>query len=124
MGDNVIKIKDSLTITISADSGDSSISICQLAGAIDTFNSDDFQKQVLAQIKAGMSKVVFDCHGLTYLSSTGIGSFTEFLKALHPKGGSIVFVNTQKKVTEVFELLGFIKFFKFAADIAEARSMF
>ena len=48
---------------------------------------------------------------MDYVSSTGIGSFTVFLKAVKAKGGDIVLLNLQPKVYEVFQLLGFANFF-------------
>ncbi|WHE97443.1 STAS domain-containing protein, partial [Treponema pallidum] len=57
-------------------------------------------------------------------SSTGIGSFTAFLKTVKPKGGDIVLLDIQPKVYEVFQLLGFSQFFNIRDSIADAVSLF
>jgi len=82
-----------------------------LNGYIDTYNSVYFQKQIQRVIESGYIQLIFECNGLNYVSSTGIGSFTTFLKTVKPKGGDLVLVQIQPKVYEVFQLLGFSQFF-------------
>ena len=89
-----------------------------LTGYIDTYNSNFFQKRVSKAIDAGFTRIIFQCSGLNYVSSTGIGSFTAFLKQVKPKGGDIVLLEIQPKVYEVFQLLGFSQFFNIK-DTAE-----
>ena len=74
-------------------------------------------------IESGVGYLIFNCNGLTYISSTGIGAFTSFLKQLKQKKGDMVLFGLQGKVMEVFELLGFTKFFKIASDLDEALEM-
>lgn len=95
-----------------------------LNGYIDTYNSNLFQKRVKKVIEAGYTMLVFSCNGLNYVSSTGIGSFTAFLKTLKPKGGDIVLLDIQPKVYEVFQLLGFSQFFKIKDNLDEAVEFF
>jgi anti-anti-sigma factor len=82
-----------------------------LSGYIDTYNSTSFQKRVQRAIGAGFIRLIFNCNDLNYVSSTGIGSFTAFLKAVKPKGGDLVLLEVKPKVYEVFQLLGFSQFF-------------
>ncbi|MBN2737534.1 MAG: anti-sigma factor antagonist [Spirochaetales bacterium] len=95
-----------------------------LTGYIDTYNSNNFQKRVSKAIDAGFIKLIFHCGGLNYVSSTGIGSFTAFLKAVKPRGGDIVLLEIQPKVYEVFQLLGFSQFFNIKDSLDEAVSFF
>ena len=85
--------------------------IILLSGYIDTYNSTFFQKKVTTLIDAGYVQIIFDCTNLNYVSSTGIGSFTVFLKLVKAKGGDIALLSLQPKVYEVFQLLGFASFF-------------
>jgi anti-anti-sigma factor len=82
-----------------------------LSGYIDTYNSNFFQRQVQRVIDGGFIRLIFNCNGLNYVSSTGIGSFTAFLKTVKPKGGDLILLDIQPKVYEVFQLLGFSQFF-------------
>lgn len=95
-----------------------------LYGYIDTYNSNFFQKRVALVIAAGYKNLVFNCAALNYVSSTGIGSFTAFLKMVKPLGGDIVLLEIQPKVYEVFQLLGFSQFFNIKNSSEEAVSFF
>jgi anti-anti-sigma factor len=95
-----------------------------LTGYIDTYNSGSFQKRVQRAIVGGYNKLIFDCGGLNYVSSTGIGSFTAFLKTLKGVGGDLVLLEVQPKVYEVFQLLGFSQFFNIRDNTTDAEGYF
>ena len=105
---------------------DSAEGLCRLylTGYIDTYNSNFFQKRVNRAIEAGFNRLIFHCGGLNYVSSTGIGSFTAFLKAVKPKGGDLVLLEIQPKVYEVFQLLGFSQFFHIKDSLDDAVEHF
>jgi len=58
------------------------------------------------------------------VSSTGIGSFTAFLKSVKPRGGDLVLLEIQPKVYEVFQLLGFSQFFNIKENLEESVAFF
>lgn len=95
-----------------------------LNGYIDTYNSVYFQNQVGRIVSAGYINLIFSCAGLNYVSSTGIGSFTAFLKLVKPKAGDIVLLSIQPKVYEVFQLLGFSQFFNIKESLEDSISFF
>jgi len=98
--------------------------VLYLTGYIDTYNSNYFQKRVLKAIESGFIRLVFHCGGLNYVSSTGIGSFTAFLKGVKPRGGDLVLLEIQPKVYEVFQLLGFSQFFNIKDNLEESVNYF
>ena len=115
---------DSLKISLEkVDAVDNAILVI-LNGYIDTYNSVYFQKQVNKIVGNGFVNIVFNCSHLNYVSSTGIGSFTAFLKLVKPKNGDIVLLNIQPKVYEVFQLLGFSHFFNIKETIEDAINHF
>ena len=95
-----------------------------LNGYIDTYNSNFFQKKIQKVVDSGYLNLIFNCSSLNYVSSTGIGSFTAFLKMVKPKGGDIVLLDIQPKVSEVFQLLGFSQFFNIKDTIENAVAFF
>jgi anti-anti-sigma factor len=95
-----------------------------LVGYIDTYNSNYFQKRITKAIEYGYTRLIFQCGGLNYVSSTGIGSFTAFLKAVKPRGGDLVLLEIQPKVYEVFQLLGFSQFFNIKDTMEDALNFF
>lgn len=98
--------------------------VLYLTGYIDTYNSNYFQKRVAKTIETGFIRLIFHCGGLNYVSSTGIGSFTAFLKAVKPRGGDLVLLEIQPKVYEVFQLLGFSQFFNIKENLEESVAFF
>jgi len=115
---------ESLTIKLENVSGIEGCLILTLNGRIDTDNSAYFQKHVNKLVQAGFMRLIFNCAELNYVSSTGIGSFTSFLKTLKPKGGDLVLLEIQPKVNEVFQLLGFSQFFAIEGTLEEAVGFF
>ena len=95
-----------------------------LTGYIDTYNSNFFQKRVQKAIEGGFVRLIFQCGSLNYVSSTGIGSFTTFLKAVKPQGGDLVLLDIQPKVYEVFQLLGFSQFFNIRESLDDSIHFF
>ncbi|MBW8003463.1 MAG: STAS domain-containing protein [Planctomycetes bacterium] len=98
--------------------------VLYLTGYIDTYNSNYFQKRVARTIDSDYTRLIFHCGGLNYVSSTGIGSFTAFLKAVKPRGGDLVLLEIQPKVYEVFQLLGFSQFFNIKENLDESVAFF
>jgi len=98
--------------------------ILKLIGYVDTYNTNLFQKRVNSAIDAGYIRLIFDCIRLNYFSSTGIGSFTSFLKAVKSRGGDIVLFGMQSKLTDIFKLLGFSQFFAIKSTREEAIEYF
>ena len=98
--------------------------VLYLTGYIDTYNSNFFQKRVTRAVEVGYTRLIFNCGGLTYVSSTGIGSFTAFLKAVKPRGGDVVLMEIQPRVYEVFRLLGFSQFFNIRDTLDDAADHF
>ena len=115
---------DSLKIFLDKVENFNSAIAITLNGYIDTYNSVYFQKQIRKIVAVGFKDLVFNCKTLNYVSSTGIGSFTSFLKLVKPTGGDIVLVGIQPKVYEVFQLLGFSQFFNIEDSIEAATKHF
>jgi anti-anti-sigma factor len=118
-----ITIKDSLKITPMQVGGDGETIQLILNGYLDTYNSPEFQSHINELINSGVRFILFNLSGLNYISSTGIGALTSFVKILKQKKGNMVLLGIQEKVMEVFQLLGFTKFFKIASTLEEALSL-
>jgi anti-anti-sigma factor len=118
------KKDDSLKIKLDKVDNTDKCLLLTLTGFIDTYNSNFFQVRVQKAIDAGFNKLIFQCGGLNYVSSTGIGSFTTFLRTLKPQGGDIVMVDILPKVFEVFQLLGFSQFFNIRESLDDSINYF
>ena len=118
------KHDESLTINLERVAGIDNGLLLKLSGYIDTYNTTLFQQRVVSGITAGFTRLIFDCTQLNYLSSTGIGSFTVFLKAVKPKNGDIVIFGLQQRLEEIFQLLGFSQFFNIVQTLSDAQRHF
>ncbi len=86
---------------------------CRISGQLETSNSPGFLDTVKDELeRQGVKKMVMELSGLTYVSSTGIGSFTTLLIECKKKGVALVLKNMSEKVKSVFDLLGFTSFFE------------
>jgi anti-anti-sigma factor len=98
--------------------------LVSLSGYIDTYNSIVFQKQIQKAINAGFVKLIFQCNGFNYVSSTGIGSFTAFLKTVTVQGGNMVLSEMRPKVYDVFQMLGFSNLFNIRYSLDDSINFF
>lgn len=115
-----VNIKDTLKITPKKIDLEKAV-VLELEGYLDTYNSKSFQQYVHGIIDEGYNFVIMDCQGLSYVSSTGIGSFTSFNRILLQKKGELVLVKMISKVYEVFKLLGFLSFFKIFDNLDQVK---
>lgn len=117
-----VNIKDTLKVTPKTSIDMEGVIVLELDGYLDTYNSKSFQQYVQKIIDEGYKYIVMDCQGLTYVSSTGIGSFTSFNRMLLQKKGELILVKMISKVYEVFKLLGFLSFFKIFENLDEVKN--
>ncbi len=105
----------------------SQMCLVTLTGYVDSYNSKYFQETIIKNIKNGDTKLIMNCHGLSYLSSAGIGSFVAISEELKNKGFLVIY-SVHPKVLEVFNLLGFTKFFNicdtYEESFQKAQSLF
>jgi anti-sigma B factor antagonist len=115
---------EGLSIRLQKVAGQEGCLALNLAGQIDMFNTISFQRKIGMAIEAGFVGLIFDLSRVHYISSTGIGSFTSFLRAVRPRNGDVVLVSPQPRVLEIFRLLGFSSFFRIAVSLEESVEMF
>jgi anti-anti-sigma factor len=89
-----------------------------LRGDLDTQNSHTFIDLFESIEKEGLrpERVVADCSGLEYISSTGIGSFTTILIKCRIRGISFSLSRLSDKVWSVLSDLGFDRYFHIVDD--------
>lgn len=116
-----MKIKEIDSLQLHYEEGADGIMFVKLQGYIDTYNAHEFLLEVLKDIiQKGFYKIIFECSALTFVSSTGIGTFVEILKYAREMGGGIAFYSLYPKIEEIFQLLGFNQFFLIGKDKKEA----
>jgi len=79
-----------------------------VSGRMDAENAPQFEQQCRASIAEGLTSLVVDLGGLTYVSSMGLRSFISIGKALHDKGGALRLCRLTGLVKQVFEITGLL----------------
>ncbi len=82
-----------------------------LCGYIDLYNRDYFQNKTARAITAGFIRLVLDLRDVSFIGSAGVASIVHILKTVRPLGGDLVLQEIQPRTFEVFQLLGFSRFF-------------
>jgi anti-anti-sigma factor len=91
-----------------------------LAGRIDTYNSTYFQRSSDLLLSSGFYYLVFCCASLGYVSSAGIGAFTQIHESAKAVDGAVFLVYMQPQVYEVFNILGYTNYLSFRETAEEA----
>jgi anti-anti-sigma factor len=96
------------------------VDIVSLEGRLDFSGTEDLMADVQRLLGAGGKHMLFDCHELRYISSTGLRIFIFALKELQPKGGRVLISGLNQHVRSVFSMVGFLSLFEIHATREEA----
>lgn len=94
-----------------------------LTGYIDAYNHHYFQKQVAKLLDAGFTRLMFDLRDISFIGSTGVGGLVNLMNTLRARAGDLVLQDVQGKVHEVFQLLGYSRFFLASNGLAESIAL-
>jgi anti-sigma B factor antagonist len=101
--------------------GDPGTLVVKISGSLDTYNSHDFRIAVNEAIKESpkLKIVVFDMESLNYVSSTGVGSVIDIFMQSQKSEVDVYLYRMCDKINEIFNLLGFINYFKLITEYKE-----
>ena len=99
-----------MTTTIQEQDGNM---VAYLEGSLDTSTVPETEKAMLPLYECEGKDVIFDCTGLTYISSAGLRIFLNVLKNVEEKGGQVYITNINDAVRNVFSITGFNNIFQF-----------
>jgi anti-sigma B factor antagonist len=83
-----------------------------LIGDCDLYNAPAFMRDMAGKLTAGAARLRFDCAGLRYLDSTGVGAIIKLLQAAKAQGGELRFtglMGTPRKVRTLCNVISLIK---------------
>ena len=87
-----------------------------VAGRIDSTNASEFEKPMMEVIEGGCTKIILDCSGLNYISSSGLRIFLIVLKKMIAVKGQFSLCNLQPGIKEIFDISGFSSIFSVFPD--------
>ena len=90
-----------------------------LTGKLDTVTTPAFEKRIREVIGTGAVRLVLDLSAIEYISSAGLRGLLVMSKLLKEKQGKACLVGVKGNVRSVFEMSGFLTFFR-AEETVEA----
>lgn len=107
-----------LSLAVREPDGFPGLLVVALDGTLDTENATAFAEAVrkLLDVLVAPRVTAFDLQSLRYISSSGIGAFTNILVAVDAAGAHLMLYGLSANVRTVFETLGFTRFFHIIND--------
>lgn len=94
--------------------------ILSIEGRIDTLTANEFESAVSHEVAKGISQLIINCSGLSYISSSGLRVFLMAQKKMMASGGSLVLCCLQPPIKEIFDISGFSGIFDIREEIISA----
>jgi anti-anti-sigma factor len=91
-------------------------SIISIEGRVDTTNADEFEKAVMEVVESGINKIILNCSGLNYISSSGLRVFLIVQKKMMATKGQLRLCSLLPGIREIFEISGFTTIFSIFPD--------
>jgi stage II sporulation protein AA (anti-sigma F factor antagonist) len=83
------------------------ISVVSPQGRLDSVTSTNFERDLLAYIESGATRVLIDFSKLDYISSAGLRSVLLAAKRIRASGGRMSLCSLNHQIAEVFDISGF-----------------
>ena len=94
-------------------------SIVHLNGRLDTITASAFESKILSCI-VPKARLVVECSGLDYISSSGLRVFLVAQKKISETGGQLSLCSLQPNIREIFDISGFSNIFSIYSDLESA----
>jgi len=104
-----------------AEERDDGVLVLSPVGRLDSGNVDAFESSVMGRIGGGERRLIVDCDGLDFISSSGLRVLILAAKALKADSGTLVICRMKPHIEEVFRVSGFDRFIPVQATRAAAR---
>ena len=95
-------------------------SVIRINGRIDSNNYSVFEEEVNKLFNDGETKIIIDCRGLNYISSSGLRVFLVAQKKVISLTGKLHLCNLQPAIKEIFTISGFTSIFSIFDTLEEA----
>ena len=99
---------------------DGEITVIELAGEIDLYNSVELKSLLTAVIEKRQYRIVLNMKRVSYMDSTAIGVLVHVLNLLKKYRGALVLAETPASIEKVLRLTKLVTFFQLWSSEAEA----
>lgn len=87
-------------------------SVLNIHGRIDTIHSSALEDEVRELFDSGEKNLIFNCSGMSYISSSGLRVFLVTQKKVISINGKLHLSNMQPAIQEIFRISGFSNLFR------------
>lgn len=94
--------------------------LLEISGRVDSENAETLRKSLM-DLGGREQRILIDCTGMDYISSTGLGALLMLLKLIQKKDGTLRLCGLSPRIAEVFAISGFDRFFPIYPDLDTAR---
>jgi anti-anti-sigma factor len=94
--------------------------IVGITGRIDTVTAGEFETKISEHTSGQGKKIVIDCSGLDYISSSGLRVFLTSQKKTLANGGVLKLCCLQPSIREIFDITGFSNILEIDEDLSAA----
>ena len=115
---------DSIDVVVSDAASDQAVKVVRLSGSLEARSISAINHVVLPLIEAGNVRLVFDCSGLTYVTSPALGILINYYKKTQARGGDTKFFGLEDNILEIFRIVGLTRTFDIHSDEAAAVAAF
>lgn len=98
--------------------------VLDLHGELDAHTASHLEDSLKVLLDRRKSNIIVNCRELDYIASAGLGVFMAYIEDVRAAGGDIKLTNMNKKVYNVFDLLGFPTLYDILEDEADAVKKF
>jgi anti-sigma B factor antagonist len=106
------------------DDVDRDVLILKADGGIDSTNAEEVVAELTRLVESGIRKLVVDCTGLGYISSTGVGVLVRLHKTLGSVGGQAKVASVRGPVFRLLELTKLAELFEIYPSVEDALAAF
>jgi anti-sigma B factor antagonist len=100
------------------------VDVLEISGELDAHTASKLEDSLRSLIDKNKHNIIVNCNNLEYIASAGLGVFMAYIEDVRGLGGDIKLTNMNKKVYNVFDLLGFPTLYDILDDEREAIKQF
>ena len=101
---------------------DNDVQVITVAGDVDASSSIQLDNEINTSIEGGHKKILFNCEGLNYISSAGLGVFMSYIQVFESNEVKIAIYGLSEKVKNVFQILGLDQLLKIESTKEKAKA--
>ncbi|MDY7024275.1 MAG: STAS domain-containing protein [Cyanobacteriota bacterium] len=97
-------------------SPDAKVEVLQPQGILDGTKASEFRQEITNLVDKGAKIILIDCTDVTFMDSSGLGSFVLALKTVRAAGGKLALCSINDQLRMLFELTSMDRVFDIFAN--------